>query len=270
LLALNVFLHEQDITLACDGEGLAQDSSQAKAELHKKILETCKHISGQCKINAVCQSDAYTIEAPTAKSSVEVLLLLQNFSPRLMSYVRVVGNRNVVIFAVDKWIFERDVDSGFLGEALARLLIFPYTALDNESYLRNQEISLKKRLIVELLENIIVTYPELSYHMRIKPEYFMYEVVLNRVRVFPPMAYGASHFLCGEADGVKVDSVLSGYLEALNQLQSNGIVTFNDDYITLSEKFISASKNSKVRFSNIIKNAPRAVFTSIFGVFHTC
>jgi hypothetical protein len=175
-----------------DGEGLSQGSGQANAELQKEILDFCDHIAGHCKIDAVCQSDDYTFEEPTAKSTVEVLLLLQNFSPRLMSYVRVVGNRNVVIFAVDKWIFERDVDSGFLGEALARLLIFPYIALDNESYLRSQEISLKKRLIIELLENIVVTYPALSFHMRIKPEYFMYEVVLNRVRVFPPMAYGFS------------------------------------------------------------------------------
>ena len=46
-----------------------------------------------------------------------------------MSYVKVVDGRNIIVVAVDQWIFERDVERGFLGEALAGTLIFPHTAL---------------------------------------------------------------------------------------------------------------------------------------------
>jgi len=184
-----------------------------------------------------------------------------------MSYTRVINGRNIVFFAVDKWVFERDVDRGFLGEALASLLIFPYSALRNADYFRKQEIMLKKRLILELLQNMVLNYPELSYRIRFKPEYFMYEAVLNRVRVFPPMAYGASHFLRGEADSKKVDSVLKGYLEALGQLETEGIALSSDKYVMLSKKFIEKSKNSKLRFTNSIRNAPRALFGSLFSVF---
>jgi tRNA A-37 threonylcarbamoyl transferase component Bud32 len=207
------------------------------------------------------------MESPSPKSTIEVLVVLRDFQPRLMSYVRVVEGRNVVIFAVDQWIFERDVDRGFLGEALARLLIFPYTSLSGYSYLQGQEIALKKRLILELLENIVVSYPELSYSMRIKPEYFMYEVMLNRVRVFPPMAYGASHFLCRDTDTEKVNVVLLGYLEALHELEKNAVVGFAKGEVTISNKFITANRNLTVRFTNQIKNAPRTLFTSLFGVF---
>ena len=184
-----------------------------------------------------------------------------------MSYARIIDGRNVVFFAVDQWIFERDVDRGFLGEALASLLIFPYAPLTDFNYLHMQEIALKKRLITELLENMILSYPELSYSLRIKPEYFMYEVMLNRVRVFPPMAYGASYFLCGEANKEKIEFVLQGYMDALNQLEKEGATLFSDGYVTISSKFIAASKNPKIRFVNSIKNAPRAVFTSLFGIF---
>ena len=249
------------------GDGLIQNSANAKTELNRQILEFCKHVAGPYKITAVCQSDDYTIEVPTAKSAVEVLLVLRGFQPRLMSYVRVIDNRNVIFFAVDQWIFERDVDRGFLGEALASLLIFPYTSLNNHEYLHMQEIALKKRLILELLENMVLSYPELSYRIRIKPEYFMYEVMLNRVRVFPPMAYGTSHFLCGEANKEKVEFVLRGYMEALNQLHKEGTILLSDRYITISNKFIAASKNPRTRFTNSIKNAPRALFTSLFAVF---
>jgi tRNA A-37 threonylcarbamoyl transferase component Bud32 len=237
------------------------------SELQRQILDFCIHVAGPYQIAAVCQSDDYTIEVPTSKSALEVLLVLKNFPARLMTYVRVVSNRNVVFFVVDQWIFERDVDRGFLGEALASLLIFPYTALNNEAYLHEKEVALKTRLILELLENMVLSYPELSYHMRLKPEYFMYEVMLNRVRVFPPMAYGTSHFLCGDANPGKIEFVLRGYLEALSQLSKKGAVTFSAGYVTISSTFIVASKNPKILLTNTIKNAPRALFTSLFGVF---
>ena len=246
---------------------MTQQVAHANSDLQRQILDFCKHVAGPYQITAVCQSDDYTIEVPTAKSALEVLVVLKNFPPRLMTYVRTILNRNVVFFVVDQWIFERDVDRGTLGEALASLLIFPYTALNNDAYLHSQEVALKERLILELLENMVLSYPELSYRMRLKPEYFMYEVMLNRVRVFPPMAYGTSHFLCGDASKEKIAFVLQGYLEALAKLSKIGAVTLAEGYITISTTFIAASKNPKILLTNTIKNAPRALFTSLFGVF---
>jgi tRNA A-37 threonylcarbamoyl transferase component Bud32 len=249
------------------GDGLSQKATNENSGFHKQILDFCKHIAGSSVITSVCRSDDYAIEAPTAKSTVEILIALKDFQPRLLSYVRVLDGRNVVFLAVDDWIFERDVDRGFLGEALANMLLFPYTALLNEAYLQKQEVALKRRLILELMENLVLSYPELSYQIRVKPEYFMYEVMVSRVRVFPPMAYGTANFLCGEANSAKVGSVLQGYLEALVQLQKGRVINFADNYVVLSDAFISASKNPAVRFTNTIKNAPRALFTSLFSVF---
>ena len=246
---------------------MAQNLADKSKKLQRRILEHCRHIAGAFPTVAVCQSSDYTIQEPSAKSTIEVLLVLRDFPTRFISNVRVVNGRNVVFFVVDQWVFERDVDRGFLGEALASLLIFPYNSLANPEYLNNQEITLKRRLILELLENIVLSYPELSYSIQIQPEYFMYEVMLNRVRVFPPMAYGAAHFLCGEARKDQVGRVLRGYTEALGQLKNAGVIDTSDGYVVLSAKFIEESKNPKVRFANILKNAPRALFTSIFSVF---
>ncbi len=230
-------------------------------------MDFSRHVVGSYEIVAVCQSDDYAIEAPSPKSTIEVLIVVRHFAPRLMSYVRVIEGRNVVFFAVDQWVFERDIERGFLGEALARLLIFPYSILSEGDYLRVQEVTLKKRLILELLENIVQRYPEFSYRIRIKPEYFMYEVMLNGVRVFPPMAYGTSYILCGDAKSEKVEFVLKGFIEGLRQLEKEGVITFSNDYVMLSKTFVESSKNLAVRFSNSAKNAPRALFNSLFGVF---
>jgi hypothetical protein len=71
----------------------------------------------------------YALGLSNAKTPVEVLLVIHDFQPRLMNYVKVSGEKRVFVFAVDEWIFERDVDRGFLGEALAGGLIFPYVPL---------------------------------------------------------------------------------------------------------------------------------------------
>ena len=198
---------------------------------------------------------------------MEVLLVIRGFPPRLMNYVKVVDGRNLVVFAVDKWVFERDVDRGFLGEALAGVLIFPYIALLNEYYLHAQEVKLKKRLVLELLENIVLSFSELSYEIHIEPKYFMYEAMLNRVRVFPPLAYSLSNFMHGSGHGKKAEFVLCGYLEALKQLEAEGTIKVAEGYVRIPKKFVEQNRNPRVRFINISKSAPRTLFTSLLAIF---
>jgi Kae1-associated kinase Bud32 len=204
---------------------------------------------------------------PNGKATLEIVLVIRDFQPRLLSYVKIVGGRSLIFFAVDQWIFERDVDRSFLGEAIAGTLIFPHTALCGEEYLHTQEIQLKKRLILELLENLVLSFPELSYRLHIKPQYFMYEVILNRVRIFPPLAYGLSNFIDGETPKKEVELVFRGYLEALRQLEKEKKIALSDGYVIISKRFVVESQTPKVRLTNISKNAPRTLFTSLFAAF---
>jgi tRNA A-37 threonylcarbamoyl transferase component Bud32 len=201
------------------------------------------------------------------KAALEIVVVIRGFQPRLLSYVKVIDGRSIIIVAIDQWVFERDVERGFLGEALASTLIFPYSALTGRDYLHAQEVLLKKRLILELLSNLVLSFPELSYLLHIKPQYFMCEVVLNRIRIFPPIAYGISNFIRGKFPKKETDSVLSGYLEALEQLEKEKKIILSEGYVMIPKTLVTESKNPKVRLANISKNAPRTLFTSLFGVF---
>jgi Kae1-associated kinase Bud32 len=249
------------------GEGLNQDSSGPSGELHQQVLEFCRHIAGSAQITAISLLGNYSTGTSSVKATFETVSVIRDFQPRLMSYVKIVGGRSIIFFAVDQWIFERDVERGFLGEALAGTLIFPHTALCGNDYLHTQEILLKKRLILELLENLVLSFPELSYRLHIKPKYFMYEVMLNRVRIFPPLAYGLSNFMNGVAPRKEVELVFRGYMEALKQLEKEKKIILSEGYVTIPKKFVVESKNPKVRFTNISKNAPRTLFTSLFAAF---
>ena len=244
-----------------------QDSTGSNGELHKRILEFCRHIAGSAQITAISLLGDYSTGTSSVKATLEALVVIHDFQPRVMSYVKIVSGKSIVFFAVDQWVFERDVDRGFLGEAIAGTLIFPHTALCGNSFLQAQEILLKKRLILESLENLVLSFPDLSYSLHIKPEYFMYEVMLNRVRVFPPLSYGVSNFMNGTTSEQEVESVFHGYMEALKQLKKEKKIVLSDGDVTIPKKFVVESQNPKVRFTNISKNAPRTLFTSFFAAF---
>ena len=233
--------------------------------MQQQVIDFCRHIAGSAQITGISLFGNCSANTKDAKAAVEVVLVIRDFQPRLMSYVRVVDSRNIVIFAVDQWIFERDVERGFLGEASAGTLIFPHIALVGGDYLRTQETLLKKRLILELLENLVLGFPELSDRMRIRPEYFMYEAMLNRVRVFPPLAYCAGDFL-GNFENKNAEA-LGGYIEALKQLEKEKKVILSESYVMIPKKFLSETQKAILRWTNITRNAPRTIFTSAFEVF---
>ncbi len=187
-----------------------------------------------------------------------------------MSYVKVFDKRNIMVTAVDMWVFERDIDRGFLGEGLASGLIFPYMPLLNENYLHNQEVKLKKRLITELLETLILSFPELSYEIHIKPEYFMYETFLSRARLFPPMIRNLLNCMSDDVKSRNIKIVLQGYMEALKELEKEKLISSSHGYVRITRRFVDSVRSRKVSFVSLFKTAQKAqkaLFTSLLSIF---
>jgi Kae1-associated kinase Bud32 len=232
----------------------------------ESLLRFCRYIAGSCEITAVCIIGDPT-SAFKAKTASQVLLIIRDFKPRLLTHVNVFENKSFIIFAVDQWVFERDVEKGFLGEALAGGLIFPYVSIVGELYLHGQEVQLKKRLIREILENLILDFPELSYSLHIKPEYFLYEALLTRTRLFPLMIPDIIEFMKKDRKSANVNCVLPGYLEALKELGREKIVAFSDGFVKITAEFIGRVKDRKIRFVNLFRTAQKALFNSLLGTF---
>jgi len=233
-------------------------------ELTRQTLEFCRHIAGTSKIAALALVDNYSMKTSNQRTIHEVMLVIHDFQPRLMSYLKTVNNKTIFIFAVDQWIFERDIDRGFLGEAIASKLIFPYLPLFGNDYLHEKEVILKKRLILELLENLVVNFPELVQSIQIKPQYFMYEVFSNRIRVFPLIAYDVANLISCLLQNE--EKAMTSYNEVLKQLEIEDKINSQNGYLTITKKFISECQDPRIKIINLLKNMPRTLFTSIFGV----
>jgi tRNA A-37 threonylcarbamoyl transferase component Bud32 len=241
---------------------MRQDGSEV-TELNEQIFEFARHIAGSSKVSAISIAHNYSTKS-SAKPFVEVLLIINGFQPRIMSYIKTFNTQTIFVFAVDQWIFERDTNRGFLGEAIASKLIFPYLPLLGSEYLHEKEVALKKRLILELLENLVINFPELVQHIQIKPQYFMYEIFQNRIRVFPLLAYDHSDLM--DCIMENEPEALASYMQALKQLEAEEKIVILEDHVKISKKLISQCQDPRLKIVNLAKNAPRTFFSSIFGV----
>ncbi len=237
---------------------------EVSSALNGELLEFCRHIAGKQTIVAVAEVDKYQAKSANQYTIHEVMVVIRDFQPRLLSYLKVIRSKTFFVFAVDQWFFERDVDRGFLGEAMASKLLFPYTPLNGKTYLYELEVELKRRLILESLENLVFNFPELANIIKIDPRYFLYEVVSNRVRVFPLLNYDLNDLTHSITQ--TEEQSLKTYRIALKQLQDTQTVEFKNNYVTITSKFINQSQDPKLRIIHLSKNAPRTLFSSLFGV----
>jgi tRNA A-37 threonylcarbamoyl transferase component Bud32 len=245
-----------------DKGGLMQDFD---ASLEVAVLDFCKRIAGSAHLTAVGLVDK-SADLSDANQMREALVVIKNFQPKIMSYFNNFNNNTIYFLAVDQRIFESDVRRGLLGEAFAGKLVFPYTALLGKEYLVGKEFALKRRLVLELLENLALNYPELIYHMKIKPQYFLYEVMFNRLRVFPLLSHEYSGYL-KDVRQQNESEAASIYETVLQQLSIESILKISDGYVTVSKEFIVKVQKSKGSLRNITKNAQRRIFYSFFQSF---
>jgi len=229
-----------------------------------RTLQLCRETAGFTEVFAACfyGSRIYGDE----RADVKILLILPNYTAKLGNFNKQINSTNLSILAIDKKVFEEDVKQGRLGELVAEILILPYQPWINPDYLEEMEIRLKKRIAVELLKNIILQYPELSAELLIKPEYFMYEVIRRRTKLFPHSMYNLLSMLTGEARNQSIDAIMRGYSKALKELEAESCVLLSNSYVKIDREFIEATKQERTKFSNIFMSIQRALLPYIRGI----
>ena len=242
-------------------------TTHIKENLKEKVLEQCRRIAGSRQIVAACLFGPWVCGYADSKTDVNILLVLDSFPLRINSYSEAVDSVNVQVLAVNRLDFERDVNKSWLGEFFAEKLTFPYEPLENEEYLRFNELKIKKRTVLELLENLILAFPESSHNFLIENEYFMYTSMRRRARVFPPITSSFLNMLNRNVARKNIDSIMNGYLKAFKELENENIIFPSDSYIKITKNHINAVKKRKTRLPLFLKSIQRRVLPPLLSVF---
>jgi len=240
---------------------------QLNENLKKNVLEICSDIASSRQITAICIYGPWVCGYADKKTDLNILLVLENFTLRLNTYFATVDDVNVSVLTVNRADFEKDVYKSRLGEFFAEKVTVPYEPLKNEEYLRLHELKIKKRTVLELLENLILEFPELSHEILIKKEYFMYEVMMRRVRVFHPLTYSFLNMMKGNLRRKNVNSIMDGYLKALEELENENIIFHSDGYIKITQKHIDTVKKHRSRIPLFLKSIQRRILPPLLSVF---
>jgi tRNA A-37 threonylcarbamoyl transferase component Bud32 len=232
----------------------------------EKLLSRCKQIAGSREIAGACLFGARTSGYGNKNSGIDVLLVIKNYPSRLMAYPWIMEGLNAFFLVVDCGLFETDVKQGIIGESVAEKIMLPYTPLIGTEFLWLQEVKLKKRIVWEILENLVLQYPEMSHEFLIKPEYFMYEDITRKSRLFPPVTYSFLNTLRKDLKKQNTEQMMKAYFEALGQLSREGWITANEGNITISTALIERINKRRIRLRVLFRTAQRGLLTYVLKV----
>ncbi len=240
---------------------------QLNESLKENVLKLCRNIAGSRQIAAVCLYGPWVCGYANQKTEINVLLVLDDFTLRLNTFFEAVDGFNVSILTVNRSDFERDVKRGWLGEFVSEKVTVPYEPLTNGEYLRSREVEVKKRIVSELLENLILEFPESSHEFLIKKEYFMYEVLMRRARLFPPLTYSFLNMSRRDFRGKNMEAMMVGYLKALDELVKEKRIFHSNGYITITRNHIATVKRQKSRLPFFLRSIQRLAMLHILSVY---
>jgi len=232
-----------------------------------EILNICREVAFPNDIVAASIYNSNAYGRAEKKNILNVLLILSSPKLTLKYQVKSFKDTKVSILAVDQKTFERDVERDWLGGLIVENMLIPYEPLLNGDFLKQQEIKAKKRIITEILGNLVLKYPEMSHELIIKPEYFMFEAMARKASLYPPIIYRFLNILRGDLRDKNWEFMMEGFKAALKAVAREGFVTFSDGYVRITKRFIDSIQRKKLRVVNLLRIVRNAIFRHSLEVF---
>jgi len=202
------------------------------------------------------------------KAAIDVLVIADMNKPTLRSRLKRFNSRKIRFLIVDRGTFEKDLENEWLGGILAENIITPYSPLLNEDYLWSQEVKAKKMLINETINNLVLGFPEMSRNFLIKPEFFMFEVMMRRAILFPPITYRFLNITRGDLWERNRSLMIRGFNAAIKEFVDEGKLQLADGgFIKISEDHIINKRKKQVsRLTSLLKSVRVRIVRYVLGV----
>ena len=210
-----------------------------------------------CQIAAAALYGSRVAGYAKPSSDVDVLLIFEKHPKGILYVYEEFGGLPFSVLTVDRRLFEYDLEKSALGEFVIGRLLTPFIPIAGGDYLRSCSVRFKKKVVLEALLNLESEYPEVYTEFRIKPEYFLLEKLWRRARMYPPVKYSYTRMLSEELRDRNLPLMMEGFMEALKQLEEEGVVRFEDGYV-VPVKRLGRRTNKVLSVFKSIERATRA------------
>jgi tRNA A-37 threonylcarbamoyl transferase component Bud32 len=185
-----------------------------------------------------------------------VLVVLENY-PSKVKYKYLKKEVEVSTLLVNKESLINDAEVASLGEFVAGRLLNVYESLKGKEFIKRVEISFKRRVVLEILDEIISNYGILSTDFIIPIEYFLFEKLKKRMTIYPPALYSYIKTYEGDLGKENLEISLRAFNLVFNELEKQNLITLIDGNIRINKKCLMERKPSKI--SSAVKYTKRGL-----------
>ncbi len=244
-------------------EKLGEAAFVISNRINERLMSVVNEIAQSCVITATCLYGSRVGGYAREDSDYDCLLILENYRDAVRYHYRKLDSINAAVLAVDKELFELDVEKGGLGDFVAGRLMSPYLPLKNPEYLESAELQVKRRVVEEETEDLVLEYGELARGLEISPEYFPLVRMKKRAKVYPPIRYSYVKLFRGDLKEKNMRMILEGYDKAIDTLTKSKIIGRRNGHVILADEHIDRilSRKTYERVVNVVEQSRRALYS---------
>lgn len=211
------------------------------------IKETVKDLSEDRELCSLLAYGSQVAGYATEESDYDLIMVLRPFRQRVRYYY-LDREAECSVLVVDPVSFENDCRKSSLGEFVSGRLLNAYYPIQGLQYASEQEITFKRRVILEGLADACADYAEFVSEVIFPLSYFLFEKLRKRAAIYPPVVYSYSKTYGNELLLENLDQSLQGFRAAASMLDREGKMQFNkhDDSVTISLKDIHSGLFSRI------------------------
>jgi tRNA A-37 threonylcarbamoyl transferase component Bud32/predicted nucleotidyltransferase len=157
-------------------------------------------------------------------SDYDLLVVVDKLRPRA-KYVY--GNYEEIYYSVllvDEKAFRKDCSSAALGEFVSGRLLNRYQPITGETFLNENEAVLKRRVVVEGLQELFARYGPFTQHFILTSAYFLFNKLKKRAFIYPPVVYSYVKTYSGFEASVNTQASLECFDRQMDALCNEGIL----------------------------------------------
>lgn len=163
----------------------------------------------------------------TNESDYDVVVLVKPFSQRI-KYYYMKGDAECSALVVEPKSFENDCRKSTLGEFVAGRFLNPFYTIRGESFIKQNEIAFKKRVVIEGLSEAYADNSEFASEIIFPIKYFLFEKLRKRAAIYPPVIYSYSRTYGENLLKENLDHSLIGFRLAAVELMREGVIEFDE------------------------------------------
>lgn len=190
------------------------------------IRKTIDSLTGKKEIVALCVYGSQVAGYATEKSDYDVIIVLKPFTQRV-KYYYLRGETDCSALVVHPKSFENDCKKSSMGEFISGRLLNPYIPIIGENFLFENEVSYKRRVILESVSEAYAENLGFTCEIKFPLTYFLFEKLRKRAAIYPPVVYSYAQTYGEKLLEHNLEHSLSGFRSAAKQLQDEGVAEFD-------------------------------------------